>query len=89
MDTRGHVGSVWTLNNFTWQVVRLLCFVLFWWKGVFYKHILGTSTVSSTNSGQYSYFQAALLVLVIYYYVGEFLLDGRGPIILSQKKHLI
>ena len=40
--------------------------------------------MSSTISGQYSYLQAALLVLVIYY-VGEFFLHGRGPFLLLKK----
>ena len=39
--------------------------------------------MSTMNFGSYSSLQAALLVLVIYY-VGEFFLDGKGPIIVEE-----
>ena len=51
---------------------------------VFYINILRTSAVSRRITGQCSSLQAALLVLVIYY-VGEFFLNGRGPIVLFKK----
>ena len=47
----------------------------------FYKHIFRTSAVSSTNFTSLLIFSSCLLVLVIND-VGNFSLDGRGPILL-------
>ena len=51
---------------------------------LFYKNISRTSAVSSTNFGSILIFASCLVVLVIYY-VGEFVLNGRGHIVLLQK----
>ena len=50
----------------------------------FYRNIFRTSAVSSTDFGSILIFESCLLVqhLLVIYDVGNFFLNGRGPILL-------
>ena len=55
---------------------------------LFYRNILRTSAVSSTNFGSILIFASCVVLVLVIYYVGEFFHYGRSHIVLLRNKHI-